>query len=326
MNTRNALIILTVLILPAFASAAEQDQSVRIYLPRSKVITAPNISLEDIAIITGMNRILSDKARAVKLGRAPFPGEKITLSRQVILAQLATSGIYSEYVKMTGAEQVQVRRDSSTIASDDFINSAEEFVKAKFANDEVVWKLVRKPEGLNIAGKVKVELFCSELQSQANGQVRVIVDVIDKADGKNLGNRELLFDLKYRTQRVVATADIEQGQVVSAENGRLEATLVDRRPEEISLPFGLKAIKRIQRGAVITNSMVFEPEPAVLVERNRTVRIKVVGPNWRITTIGLALQNGRCGDAIRVRNVDSKRIIIARVDKTGDVVPIMATP
>lgn len=323
MNFRNTLIILMIQAFAVYASAEEQAKSVRIYLPRSKVVTSPNINMEDIAHISGMDKALSDKARAVKLGRAPFPGEKFTMSRQIILARLAADGIYLEQIKFTGAKEIHIRRESSEVASEDFINAAQGFVKVRLSNTGAVWKLTRKPADLNIVGKVKVELLCSESKTSASGQIRVVVNVVDKEHGKNIGKRELLFNLQYQTQRVVATSGISPGDIISSQNSKIELIL-GRKSENPSLPLGLKAVKHIQSGAIITAAMVFKPKPAILVKRNSTVQIKIIGPTWRITTFGIALQNGRFGDAIRVRNIDSKRIIVARVDKAGDVVPIMA--
>lgn len=324
MNSRNVLIILTVLCLAVCTSAEEQTEYVRIYLPRSKVVTSPSINLDDIAHITGMDKALSDKARVVQLGRAPFPGEKITMSHKIILSRLAASGIFPKQIKLTGAKQIHIRRDSSKIASEDFVNAAEKFVRARISNTGVVWTLTGKPVELNIAGKVKVELLCSESKTRANGQFRVVVNVIGKADGKIFGKRKLFFNLKYYAQRVVATGEISPGEIISPQNSKIESILTDRKPKNIDLPLGLKATKHIQNGAVITARMVFKPKPAILVKRNKTVLIKIIGPTWRITTYGIALQNGRCGDAIRVRNIDSKKTIVAQVDKMGDVVPIMA--
>ena len=203
-------------------------------------------------------------------------------------------------------------------------NAAQEFVRSKLSNAGVVWKLARKPAELNIASKVKIELLCSESKTRASGQIRVVVNVVGKADDKIIGKRELLFTLKYYSQRVVATSGISPGQTISPQNSRIESVLADRKSDTSGLPLGLKAARHIQSGAIITTGMVFKPKPAILVKRSETVQIKIVGPTWRITTYGIALQNGRCGDAIRVRNIDSKKIIVARVDKVGDVVPIMA--
>ena len=46
-------------------------------------------------------------------------------------------------------------------------------------------------------------------------------------------------------------------------------------------------------------------------------------PGFTISGTGLALQDGRPGDFIRVRNVDSKRIVVAKVTADGTVAPVI---
>jgi len=62
--------------------------------------------------------------------------------------------------------------------------------------------------------------------------------------------------------------------------------------------------------------------PPVIVKRNRTVVIRIERPGLLITAIGKAMQDGRAGDYIKVKNVDSQRIIFARVNADGTVEPV----
>jgi len=62
--------------------------------------------------------------------------------------------------------------------------------------------------------------------------------------------------------------------------------------------------------------------PPVIVKRNRTVVIRIERPGLLITAIGKAMQDGRAGDYIKVQNVDSQRIIFARVNADGTVEPV----
>jgi len=177
MTIRNTTITMIALAIsaaiPAGAWAQDDEASpVRVYLPRTKVVNSPTLKLADIAYISGQNAAMADKARGVTLGRSPFPGEKLTLARSVILARLAGVGIDREDVQLSGAKSVRIRRDSSTVASEDFV---------------------------------------SETGSPNNGQFRVSVAVVDQADHKELGRRNLVFKLKYQSQRATATRDIWPG-------------------------------------------------------------------------------------------------------------------
>ena len=329
MTIRNTTITMIALAIsaaiPAGAWAQDDEASpVRVYLPRTKVVNSPTLKLADIAYISGQNAAMADKARGVTLGRSPFPGEKLTLARSVILARLAGVGIDRENVQLTGAGSVRIRRDSSTVASEDFVEAAEAFIRTRISRNNISWHLTRKPAKLNIAGQKKISLRCSETGSPNNGQFRVSVAVIDQANDKELGRRDIVFKLKYQSQQAVATRDISPGEIVSPDNAKLEVIMTGRKTAKATLPFGSKAIRHISRGCVITAGHVARPKPRVLVQRNKTVRIKITGPGWQITTLGVALQKGRAGDAIRVRNVDSNKIIVAKVDTSGDVIPVMA--
>jgi len=62
--------------------------------------------------------------------------------------------------------------------------------------------------------------------------------------------------------------------------------------------------------------------PAVVVRRNKTVQMRIQGLGFIIVATGQALEDGRPGELIKVRNADSKRIITARVGFDGTVSPV----
>ncbi|MHC4762939.1 MAG: flagellar basal body P-ring formation chaperone FlgA, partial [Planctomycetota bacterium] len=62
--------------------------------------------------------------------------------------------------------------------------------------------------------------------------------------------------------------------------------------------------------------------PHILLKRNQNVVIKVDRLGLLITAIGKTMQDGRVGEYIKVRNVDSQRIIMAKVSEDGSVEPV----
>ncbi len=48
------------------------------------------------------------------------------------------------------------------------------------------------------------------------------------------------------------------------------------------------------------------------------------GKGFVISGVGQAMESGRVGDLIRVRNIDSKRIIIVRIAGDGTGTPLLA--
>ena len=63
-------------------------------------------------------------------------------------------------------------------------------------------------------------------------------------------------------------------------------------------------------------------KPKLLLKRNQNVVIKVDKLGLVVTAIGKAMQDGRAGEYIKVRNVDSNRIILVRVNEDQTVEPV----
>jgi flagella basal body P-ring formation protein FlgA len=60
----------------------------------------------------------------------------------------------------------------------------------------------------------------------------------------------------------------------------------------------------------------------VAVRRGETVVMRLRGPGFLLTGLGQALEDGRPGGFIKVRNVDSSRVITAKVAADGSVEPV----
>jgi flagella basal body P-ring formation protein FlgA len=121
----------------------------------------------------------------------------------------------------------------------------------------------------------------------------------------------------------VALADIPAGAAISPENVKIEEVLSDyAEPPDWSPPYGLIAKRRIPANAVISSNTVGPVKSEVLLKRNQMVVIRVDRPGLLVTALGKAIQDGRAGEYIKVRNVDSRRIILARVTEDGTVEPV----
>lgn len=78
-----------------------------------------------------------------------------------------------------------------------------------------------------------------------------------------------------------------------------------------------QASRNLNLGAVVTQSNVSEPK---LVKRGEKVTIKINSPNLEISVAGIALMDGIKNQNIRVKNINSKQIVQATVEKQGQVV------
>jgi flagella basal body P-ring formation protein FlgA len=324
------LIPLTMLAAHAFgeeatAKADALEPAVRVYLPRCRTVDKASLTIDDVAFVSGRNNELAGKVKAVAMGRAPFPGESITVNRRTLLSQLAAANIPTETLRIIGATETVVERKATEVTTDDIIAAATTFLKAGKPAGVTSWELATRPKDISMPARDGAQIRCRFAERSPSGQVHI--HVILATDAEVLADRLVVFRVKYKAKQLIAARDISPGEPVTPDNTTLKTVEVIQPPDEVYRPpFGKRARVRIQAGAQITESCVHDPKPELMIQRNQTVRMRIQGEGWSITALGTALQNGRVGETIRVRNLDSRRIVVGEIDKHGNVIPMMPRP
>lgn len=123
---------------------------------------------------------------------------------------------------------------------------------------------------------------------------------------------------------LVATRNIGRGESLSEDDVSLELRSVSSLgngtisdPARIS---GKVAKRPINLGDSIRTSSVTAPE---VIQRGDTVNVTAVSGGIAVSTSGIAMNDGKVGQQIRVQNLKSERIIKARVTAKGQVQVIM---
>ncbi len=300
----------------------EKDFALQVYLPREVTIKDNAISLGQVSIIRGKESLVA-KASEITLGRISVPGQEIIITRPTVLSRLACNGIPVSKVRLTGAEKIKIKQQQQIIRGSEFVELASSFLK-KNPLGRSVCRLtpMRIPKDLVIldAGK-DIKLSPRLAKSAARNYAKVQIAVL--ADGKEIGICEVAFRLKYNCRTAVTLVDIPAGVFISPKDVKIEKTQSNYpEPANWGPPYGLIARRRIPGNTTIRPYMVGPVNPPVIVKRNRTVSIRIQKPGLLITAIGKAIEDGRAGEYIKVRNVDSQRIILAKVNKDGTVEPV----
>ena len=304
------------------AEDVAEDFVLQIYLPREVTIEDDSISLGQVSIIRGSGSLVA-KAGGIGLGRISVPGQEIIIERSMVLSRLACSGIAVSKVRLTGAEKIKVKRQQQIIRGSRFIELASSFLtKNPPARSVCQLDPMRTPKDLVILGagkEIKLSPRLTKNGTRSHAKVRIGVF----ADGREIGMRNVTFRLKYDCRRAVSLVDIPAGVSISPANVKIEKTLsAYPEPANWNPPYGLVARRRIPANTMIRSYMVGSANPVVIIKRNQTVVIRIKRPGLLITAIGKAMQNGRGGEYIKVQNVDSQRIIFAKVNEDGTVEPV----
>ncbi|MHC4644158.1 MAG: flagellar basal body P-ring formation chaperone FlgA [Planctomycetota bacterium] len=305
------------------AERPQQDSLLRVYLPREVTVEENAFSLGQVGIVLG-DEPIATKANAVALGRFSVPGQRVVLDKSVVLSRLACSGIPVSRVKLTGAEEVTIQRRQQVIKGSEFVEMAGSFLKKNDVSGFICrMNLIKTPKDLILPGtsenvNVSPRLVTGRARNKA--RVRIVV----AAGGKQIGARDIVFQLKYNCRRAVALADIAEGETISPQNVKIEQAPSNYpEPAGWTAPYGLVARRQIAANCVLQPHMTGPVKPQVLIKRKQAVLIRIEKPGLLVTAAGTALQDGCPGECIKVQNVDSKRIIMARVNEDGTVEPVL---
>lgn len=126
--------------------------------------------------------------------------------------------------------------------------------------------------------------------------------------------------IKRQRQMVTAKQSFRKGHILSYEDLTVVTKMTNALPSGFaSDPKQLigKEIKRsVRAGDVLTHSVVAQP---MLVRRGDQITIFAQMGSISVSTPGEALSNGRIGEAIRVKNLRSNRIVQGTVSKDGNI-------
>jgi flagella basal body P-ring formation protein FlgA len=301
----------------------QKDFNLKVYLPREVTVKNNCLTLGQVSIIRGGESLVA-KASEIALGRISVPGQKIIIDRSMVLSRLACDGIPTSKVTLIGAEKITVKQQQKTISGTEFVTLASSYLENNFSNTSVCrWNPIRKPKDFVIPETSKGITFSPRIiQSNVRNQSKVEITVL--SGGNKIGVREVNFGLKYNFRQAVTKADIPAGGVISPENIKIEKSLSNYpEPADWKPPYGLIAKRRLPANTVLRSNMVGALKSQIIVKRNQNVVIRIEKPGFLITAMGKTMQDGRVGEYIKIRNVDSQRIIQARINEDGSVEPVL---
>jgi len=317
------LIVALLMTMAQIASGGQAPPyNLTIRLPREVTVSSETLTLGQIAMITG-DEAIAAKAKEVELGRISMPGQKITIDRSLIRSRLACSGITGCEPALLGADKVTVKQLVKVIKGDSFVESARSFLSENVKEQAIArWEPLRALAELVLSNQPQsIELLPRLVSRGANGQTTVEISVV--ADGVVSGTRQVVFRPKYNVRRAVTVVEVRAGEALTTSNTRIENVVADEvQPTEWTPPYGLVAVRNLAAGSVIGPGMVKTPKPQVIIERNQTVIIRIDKPGLVVTAIGKTMQQGKLDELIKVKNIDSQRVIMARVNEDGTVEPV----
>lgn len=315
--------MLSLVVLAALAGAAQAEPTLQVHLPRAILVDGDTLSLGTITVIRAASEAVAQEVSAIPMGRAPLPREEITLDRTTILGRLASHGIPATQVQMSGADKIVVGRKDTVIPAEEIQKAAETLLaKIRPGPAGACWRICRAPKDMVVPARGQVTLEARPVDRKVTGEAEIEVAAV--VGGRLAGTGTVVFRLAYEQCEAVAAVDIPAGAVLTPENVQVRTVMSDLTPPaNWTPPFGQVAAQPLRAGAVIRPAQARQPQPAVNVRRSSTVLMRVQGSGYALTALGQALDDGCPGQCIRVRNVDSSRVVMAKVNTDGSVEPLI---
>ena len=300
----------------------DSQAELRIHLPRTRQVRGSTLSLGAVCIIRGGDGARVAGAEQVQLGRAPFSREEMKVDRAMILGRLAASGFSRRDIRFSGANEVLVTPDEQEIDASRLVAAASALLNEKMpCKGEAQWRLTRQVEPVSIPAGQAVKLSPALLDGATEQRATVRVHIT--RDGLAAASCELGFEKAHLWRQAVARKDISAGETITESNVVVETVLRPRPQEGWTSPYGRQTSRAVAAGSGLEQGLLTSPKPELVFERNALVRIRVDLGGFSLLAKGVALAAGRVGEAVPVQNIDSKRILTARVCADGTVEPLL---
>lgn len=318
MRTRR---LLTAAALIALAAVAAFGQTAVVRVREQASVTAPTLTLGDIAAVESGDAALARTLRSISLGASPMPGNWRELERDLFIHQLRRSGYTGSAVQLQCPRLVRVFRASQTLAQAELENRLRSFIaeNAPWTSDEMQIAGVTSVGDLVLPQGTLGISFAPRGAATWLGTTPFSVDI--SVDGQPVHQFVMQAMISVSRVAVVAKGAIANGRSIGAtdvEKRRVDISTVRgqafERPEDV---IGLVANGYINAGDVITDSRVARP---LVVRRGQPVILEARGQGFIVRIAGVAQQDGRVGDTIRVLNPTSKKILDAEVTGNGAAV------
>jgi flagellar basal body P-ring formation protein FlgA len=313
-----AAVLVLVLLVAATAAGGAGLVSLRVY-DRVEV-EADQIQLGKIARIDGDDAGLVRELEALVIGRSPLPGKSRSLDDGAILLRLKQCGIDLARIELQIPAEVQVTRGAVEVSRERIEQIVEEFIQQQVAgkNQAMTIKEIRGAEPVLLPkGRLSHQVAAPRNTALAGSlPLTVTLKVNDEVEKRMMVTAvvEVLVNALVTTRPLGRFKPIEESdvEVRQVDVSGLPSDYI-AEPEAV---LGKRTRRLLDANTVLRPDLV-ESQP--IVKRGDRVRIIFESAGMRITAVGEVKQKGCLGERIPVTNLDSNKVIQARVVDTQTV-------
>lgn len=299
--------------------AAAGEITAHIMLSPKAVVAHDTFVLSQVAQIETLDPQLADKLGAVEVGQSPSAGQIRNIDPDQIRLRLRQSGIDPSPMRIDGAAAIEVSRSVQVISGSQVEQIVRDYLNGRINDPAAKVRLTQPCADVVLPqGKVTTKV---ETPRQTNLMGTVQLCVSFDVDGQHAKKNWVTADVAILSEAVVARRALARLEIITEQDVELRSVnLVDLPPGVISDSaevIGQRAKKTILADTPLRGDMV---ELVPLVKRGDVVQMVTQKAGLRVTALGEVRQSGAMGERIQVMNVDSRKILFAKVVDSRTVV------
>ena len=285
------------------------------------------VHVGQIATLTGGPRAVRSRIAALDIADMPSAGRSVTVSRNQVDVRLKLAGLEAGSYVLDGAETVRLRMKKQTYNDQGVLDAVRLAISEQLdaPPDELEIRLTQPIRFPVLSPAATHDVLLEPHLPELIQLGRLHLKIAIHANGRLVAFVPVLLEVR-RLQTVARTLHtVPRDEIFSKDNVELVTLpLTDQFPANPQEHVWGQAARRTLRPGELVNSQDIatakKEKPPVLVRPRDTVRI--VARRGGLTVIissAESLQQGRLGDLIRVRNLQSKRVITGRVASRDEV-------
>jgi flagellar basal body P-ring formation protein FlgA len=272
------------------------------------------VRLGHIARISGGAEGQTLAAQGIEVGHVAQPGRSILISRRRIEVRLKQNDIDPELCIIEDQGPVKVLRSHALLPAARIRDKVAAFIRAHAPWDPdqmVIRPIVYAHDLVLPGGRVGIEISPPK-HTDWVGAVPFKVTVL--VEGKTVHRISVPAHIEVWQEVVLAAKPLGRNQPIETADVRMEKMDLARLPANAAVRLdqvlGRRANRSIAVNSVLRMDQIDTPP---VVRKGSVVQVLAESAQMKITTLGVAQEDGAIGTHIRVMNIASKKQIHARV-------------
>lgn len=312
--------LLAIVLLPATVCNIFASDLTRVRVLQKVQVDDENILLSQIAKIEGGDPLLIQKLNAIVVGRSPLPGHSRKIDSGAINTRLKQNGIDLGELIMNIPSEIVVSRSFIEVSQKEIKRLVSDYISKELlsGNSKGSIKRIKVSESIRLPhGRIRYEVSAPRnrelvgkipfaVKFEVNGKLykKVWATVTIEVLAEVVVTKKPLGRHKPITEDDIMVLEMDLAKVPSDVITDPEAVLGKRTKRAI----GSKTVLR-------ANQVEFPP----LVKRGDVVVIVAETQGLKVTALGQVKKKGAIGDRIPVINLESKKVLYARVVDSNTV-------